>query len=63
MKTPLKYKIILSLIAILSGIFAGVLAARADLSMIEYYFPLIFVLAVIINFALIALAFKKGRIP
>ena len=63
MKTSLKYTIILSVIAILSGILAGVLSAKVDLSIIEYYFPIIFVIAVIINFALIALAIKKGRIP
>ena len=62
MNTTLKYIVILAAIAVLSGIFAGVLTAEVDLSMLEYYFPLIFTIVVIINFALIAIAIKKGRI-
>ncbi len=63
MNTHLKYTIILFVMAILFGLLAGVLAATVDLSLIEDYLPMIFVIAVVVNFGLIALAIKKGRIP
>jgi uncharacterized membrane protein YgaE (UPF0421/DUF939 family) len=48
---------------VLSGVVAGILAAKVNLSLLEDYFPLIFGILVAINIALIAMAIKRGRIP
>ncbi len=61
--TPIKYALILAVIAVSSGIIAGVLAAKVDLSWLVEYFPLIFGIAVVANIILIAIAIGKGRIP
>ncbi len=62
-KTSIKYGVALAVIAVLSGIVAGVLAAKVDLSLLVEYFPLIFGIALVVNLVLIAIAVRKGRIP
>ena len=61
--TKIKYVSVLAVIAVLSGIIAGTLVAKADLSLLVEYFPLIFGVLVVANLILIAIAFRKARIP
>jgi membrane glycosyltransferase len=63
LKTPIKYVVALAVIAVLSGVIAGVLANKVDLSLLVEYFPLIFGLLVVVNLILIGIAIRKGRIP
>jgi hypothetical protein len=51
MKTVLKYGIILTLIAVSMGVFAGILAGTFDLSLVEAYFlPLMAILIIDLSF-------------
>ncbi len=58
----IKYTIALTLIAIITGIISGILAARVDLTIIEENFPLIFISLVLVNIGLISLAIKRAKI-
>ena len=57
-----KYQIAIAVLAVVMGIFAGFLTVTFDLSFLKVYFlPIMAILAVVCS-ALIAVAYKRGRI-
>ncbi len=63
MNNILKHGLFLAIIGISMGVLAGILVVTVDLSFVKTYFWLIVAVLLAINIGLIALAFKKGRIP
>ncbi len=63
MNTSLKFGIALAVIAILLGVFAGVLAITVDLSQLRNNFWIIVSVLLAFIVVLMIAAYKKGRLP
>lgn len=63
MRTGIKYQILLILIALGMGALAGFIVINFDLSWLQNYALIIVAILMLASFALIALAYRRGRIP
>ncbi len=63
MNTNFKYTVILTVLAVIMGIFAGILAVTVDLSFLVDNWLMIYGVLAVIGVLLMFIAYKRGRIP
>ncbi len=63
MNTNLKYGLILTVLAVLMGLFAGILVIAVDISFLVDNWLMIYGVLAVVCVLLMFIAYKRGRIP